>query len=185
MRELTTRLSGPRLFELDRFSDERGSFMETWHHDRFAALGITDRWVQDNHSTSRRGVVRGLHFQVDPGQAKLVRVALGRAFDVVVDVRRDSGGFGHWEGFELVTEPPIVLYVPPGFAHGFCALDDETHLLYKVSVLYDASRERGLAWDDPDLGVEWPVADPILSPRDRSLPGLRELIAYDGNDAER
>ena len=184
MQEVATRLSGPRLFELDRFSDERGTFMESWHQDRFAALGITDRWVQDNHSTSRRGVLRGMHFQVDPGQAKLVRVALGRAFDVVVDVRRDSGGFGTWEAFELVTEPARVLYVPPGFAHGFCALDDATHLLYKVSVHYDASRERGLAWNDPDVGIEWPVAEPILSPRDRALPRLGELTAYEGEDRE-
>jgi dTDP-4-dehydrorhamnose 3,5-epimerase len=172
MRELPTTLRGPRLLELDRFADERGTFMETWHAERFAALGITDRWVQDNHSTSAKGVVRGLHFQVDPGQAKLVRVAVGRAFDVVVDVRRSSDQFGRWEAFELASESPRVLYVPPGFAHGFCALDDRTHLLYKVSVSYDASRERGLAWNDPEVGIEWPVSDPILSPRDQSLPGL-------------
>jgi dTDP-4-dehydrorhamnose 3,5-epimerase len=175
MRELPTVLGGPRLFELDRFGDDRGWFMETWHQDRFATFGITESWVQDNHSTSRRGVVRGLHFQVDPGQAKLVRVALGRAFDVVVDVRRTSGDFGRWEAFELGVEDPQVLYIPAGFAHGFCALEDETHLLYKVSVAYDASRERGLAWDDPDVGIDWPVDTPILSNRDRALPRLAEV----------
>jgi dTDP-4-dehydrorhamnose 3,5-epimerase len=180
MRELPTTLTGPRFFELDRYADERGTFMETWREDRFAALGISDHWVQDNHSTSAEGVVRGLHFQVDPGQAKLVRVAVGRAFDVIVDVRRSSDAFGRWEAFELGSDPPRVLYVPPGFAHGFCALDDGTHLLYKVSVAYDAARERGLAWDDPAVGIEWPVTDPILSPRDQSLPGLGEIA--DGPD---
>ena len=176
MRELTTTLIGPRLFELIRFSDERGSFMETWRRDRFEALGIAETWVQDNHSTSSKGVVRGLHFQVDPEQAKLVRVAVGRAFDVVVDVRSTSPGFGRWESFELAADPPRVLFVPPGFAHGFCALEDETHLLYKVSSIYDAARERGLAWDDPDVAIEWPVADPVLSPRDQSLPRLADLF---------
>lgn len=176
MRELTTTLSGPRLFELDRFRDKRGSFMETWHRDRFEALGITDTWVQDNHSTSSRGVLRGLHFQVDPEQAKLVRVAMGRAFDVVVDLRPTSAGFARWESFELAADPPRVLYVPPGFAHGFCALEEDTHLLYKVSTVYDATRERGLAWDDPDVSIVWPVTDPVLSPRDRSLPRLMDLF---------
>ena len=177
MHELPTTLDGPRLFELDRFADERGTFMETWHRDRFAGLGISDNWVQDNHSVSRRGVIRGLHFQTDPGQAKLVRVALGRAFDVVVDVRSESPNVGRWESFELDGGSPRVLYVPAGFAHGFCALEDPTHLLYKVSVVYDASRERGLAWNDGDVGITWPIDDPIISPRDRSLPDLRSLRA--------
>lgn len=176
MRELPTRLDGPRLFELDRFADERGTFMESWHRDRFAGVGIADDWVQDNHSVSRRGVLRGLHLQIDPGQAKLVRVALGRAFDVVVDLRMESPTFGGWESFELDGQSPTVLYIPPWFAHGFYALDD-THLHYKVSVAYDASRERGLAWNDRDVGIRWPVDDPLLSSRDRALPRLRDLRA--------
>jgi dTDP-4-dehydrorhamnose 3,5-epimerase len=179
MDEIQTRLNGPRLFEVDRFADERGSFMETWQQDRFEALGITDAWVQDNQSTSRRGVLRGLHFQVDPGQAKLVRVAVGRAIDVVVDLRRGSSEFGNWEAFELGEDSPRVLYIPGGFAHGFCAVADATHLLYKVSVAYDPTRERGLAWNDPDVGIEWPLQDPILSERDRTLPRLGDLMALD------
>ena len=179
MDEIPTRLNGPRLFTLDRFADERGSFMETWRQDRFEAIGITDDWVQDNHSTSQHGVLRGLHFQVDPEQAKLVRVAAGRAIDVVVDVRRGSAEFGEWEAFELGEESPMVLYIPGGYAHGFGALADATHLLYKVSVAYDPIRERGLAWNDPDIGIAWPIQDPILSARDRSLPSLHDLMALD------
>lgn len=172
MRELPVDLPGPRLFELERFVDDRGSFVETWHRDRFLSVGVTDEWVQDNQSTSRRHVLRGMHYQVDPGQAKLVRVALGRAFDVVVDVRRSSPTFGRWAAFELGPDPAHVLYIPAGFAHGFCALEEDTHLLYKVSVAYDPAAERGLAWDDDEVGIEWPIRDPILSARDRSLPGL-------------
>ena len=185
MRELATGLSGPGLLNWTNSATNAG---HSWRPGTTIALrpwasptagsrtttppravvccaGFTSRWIQDRRS--------------------LVRVALGRAFDVVVDVRRASGGFGRWEAFELIPEPPRVLYVPPGFAHGFCALDDETHLLYKVSVHYDASRERGLAWNDQDVGIEWPVAQPILSPRDRSLPGLGGLpVADQGADGQ-
>lgn len=172
MREVPTPLPGPRLFELEAFHDDRGSFVETWQQAQFTAVGITESWVQDNQSISRRNVLRGLHYQVTPGQAKLVRVAVGRAFDVVVDIRRSSPGFGRWAAFELASDPVRVLYVPPGFAHGFCALDDDTHLLYKVSAPYDQAAERGLAWNDEVVGIDWPVIDPILSARDRKLPGL-------------
>lgn len=173
MRELPVRLEGPRLFELDRFEDDRGSFVESWQRDRFAAVGITEDWVQDNHSVSRRGVLRGMHYQVDPPQAKLVRVGLGRVFDVVVDVRPGSATYGKWEAFELEAGPARVIYIPAGFAHGFCALSDPTHVIYKVSVAYDPATERGLAWDDPAINIDWPVKEPILSARDRALPPLQ------------
>jgi dTDP-4-dehydrorhamnose 3,5-epimerase len=174
IRELPIRLHGPRLFELDLLEDDRGSFVEIWHRDRFAALGITDVWVQDNHSVSRRGVLRGMHYQVDPGQAKLVRVGVGRIFDAVVDVRPGSATYGEWEAFALEPAPARVLYIPPGFAHGFCALDGPTHVLYKVSVAYNPAAERGLSWNDPAVGIKWPITDPILSARDRALPPLQE-----------
>jgi dTDP-4-dehydrorhamnose 3,5-epimerase len=174
MRELPARLNGPRLFELDRFTDVRGSFVESWRRDRFAAAGITDDWVQDNHSVSAKGVIRGMHFQ--PGQAKLVRVAVGGAFDVVVDLRRDSTTFGRWESFDLGEDPARVLYVPVGFAHGFCAITERTDVHYKVSTPYDPTAERGLAWNDPDVGIAWPVASPLMSDRDRAQPSLADVV---------
>jgi len=175
MRELPTRLAGLRLFELELHADDRGTFVETWQKDRWGAAGITDRWVQENESASHRGVLRGMHFQIGEGQTKLVRVAAGRAFDVAVDVRHGSPTLGQWESFELSPNPPLALYIPVGFAHGFYALKDGAYVVYKVSGVYDPSAERGLAWNDPEVAIRWPSTEPIVSARDSKLPSLREL----------
>ena len=177
MRVLPTRLEGPILLAPTVFRDPRGFFFESYRADRYRAAGISDRFVQDNHSRSLAGTVRALHFQHSPGQAKLVRVARGRAWDVIVDIRRRSPTFGEWEGFELDDEHHHQLYIPVGFAHGFCALSDLVDLVYKVGSYYDVKTERGIAWDDPDIGIDWPIASPVLSDRDRELPRLAEIGA--------
>lgn len=175
MRVTPARLDGVLLVEPDLFADDRGFFLETYNEGRLAEAGITTRFVQDNHSRSTRDTIRGLHFQAAPGQVKLVRVARGRIWDVVADIRRDSGTFGAWEAFELDDVAHRQLYVPIGFAHGFCVLSDEADVCYKVSSFYDPVLERGLAWDDPGIGITWPTRRPILSQRDRRNPRLEEL----------
>lgn len=174
MRRLPTRLSGLILVEPDVHSDDRGFFLETFNARQHAQLGIDLAFVQDNHSRSVRDTVRGLHFQ--PGQAKLVRAARGRIWDVAVDIRRDSPTFGQWEAFELDDVVHRQLFIPDGFAHGFCALTDLTDVCYKVSTLYDPAMERGVAWDDPAIGVSWPAPEPMLSDRDRRNLPLAEAI---------
>lgn len=166
-------LAGLVLVEPVVHQDARGFFMETYREDLFAAAGITVRFVQDNHSSSRRGTVRGLHYQRSPGQAKLVRCAHGMIWDVAVDIRPESPTFGQWHGVELSAENRRMLYVPIGFAHGFAVLSEVAEVLYKVSAPYDAAEERGIAWDDPGIGVDWRVAEPVLSDRDRRHPRLR------------
>ena len=175
MRLLSTRLQGPLLLERDVFADDRGFFLETYSREQYRRVGIDVDFVQDNHSRSRRGTVRALHFQTVPGQPKLVYVVHGRIYDVVVDLRRRSSTFGEWESFELDDAGHRQLYVPIGFAHGFCALTDEVDVVYKVGSYYNAATERGIAWDDPDIGIPWPVRDPELSRRDRSNPTLRAV----------
>ena len=172
MNVLPSRLEGPLLIEPRVFADERGFFFETFRRDPYARIGIAHDFVQDNHSRSVRGTVRALHFQADPGQPKLVRVARGRVFDVVVDVRRSSPTFGEWESFELDDERHLQLYVPIGFAHGFCVLSDVADFVYKVGSYYDPATERGIAWDDPDLAIPWPIDEPTVSDRDRQNPTL-------------
>ncbi len=176
MRVLPTRLEGLLLVEPDVFSDERGFFVETFSRPRFSAAGISTDFVQDNHSRSVRDTIRGLHYQADPGQAKLVRVARGRVWDVAVDIRRDSPAVGRWEAFELDDVEHRQLYVPVGFAHGFCVLSEVADVCYKVSSAYDPELERGLAWDDPTVGITWPVASPLLSARDRQNPPIAEAL---------
>lgn len=176
MRVLPTRLEGLLLFEPNVFSDERGFFVETFSVPRFTAAGISTDFVQDNHSRSVRDTIRGLHYQADPGQAKLVRVARGRVWDVAVDIRRDSPSFGRWEAFELDDVEHRQLYVPVGFAHGFCVLSEVADVCYKVSSVYDPELERGLRWDDPAVGITWPVASPLLSERDMRNPLLAEAL---------
>ncbi len=156
MKRLDTRLEGPILIEPAVHGDARGFFVETFRRNEYAQLGIDHDFVQDNHSRSARGVVRGIHFQLPPGQAKLVRCARGAILDVVVDLRRGSPSFGQWEGHELSDENLRQLYVPIGFGHGFCVLSELADVIYKVSGYYDAEIERGIAYDDPDVGVEWP-----------------------------
>jgi dTDP-4-dehydrorhamnose 3,5-epimerase len=176
MRQLDTRLDGPVLIEPTVHGDARGFFVETYRKNALAELGIDHDFVQDNHSRSGRGVVRGIHFQLPPGQAKLIRVATGSIYDVVVDLRRESPTYGQWEGHELSDENMRQLYVPIGFGHGFCVLSDVADVIYKVSGYYDASIERGIAYDDPDVGVDWPgEVELLVSERDANAPRLSEV----------
>jgi dTDP-4-dehydrorhamnose 3,5-epimerase len=173
METLATRLEGTILVKPAVHGDERGFFMETFRKNAFAELGISEDFVQDNHSRSRVGVVRGMHFQ--PGQAKLVRCARGAILDVLVDIRPGSASFGRWEGFELSDTNGHQLYCPDGFAHGFCVLSDVADVVYKVSTYYDPATEAGFRYDDPAVGIEWPDVDLIPSQRDQSAPTLAEL----------
>jgi dTDP-4-dehydrorhamnose 3,5-epimerase len=159
-----------------RFADDRGFFCETYKASAFAAFGIEAVFVQDNCSHSLRGVLRGLHFQKPPhAQAKLVRVIYGAVVDVAVDIRAGSPTYRRWTSVHLSAENGQMLYIPPGFAHGFCVLSAEAGLSYKVTHEYAPRAEVGIRWDDPDIGVEWPLADPIVSARDAALPLLSEL----------
>jgi dTDP-4-dehydrorhamnose 3,5-epimerase len=176
---LPTRLDGPLLFAPPAFADERGFFVETYRLQWHAELGIPqdERFIQDNHSRSTHGVVRGMHFHIGPGVAKLVRCARGRILDVLVDLRHGSPTYGEWEGFELDDCTLHELYVPVGFAHGFCVLSEVADVLYKQSAYYDTAVERGIAWDDPDVGIDWPLPREELSvsARDAAAPRLAEL----------
>src|SRR4051794_22089293 len=173
MDQLPTRLQGPLLLQPKVFGDERGFFCETFRASALAGLGIGEDFVQDNHSRSRRGVVRGMHFQ--PGQAKLVRCARGEIRDVLVDIRPDSPTFGEWEGYTLGEQGGEQLYCPDGFAHGFCVLSEVADVVYKVSTYYDPATEAGFRYDDPDVGIEWPAIDLQPSQRDATAPTLAEL----------
>jgi dTDP-4-dehydrorhamnose 3,5-epimerase len=174
MRRLETRLDGPVLIEPVAHGDARGFFQETFRKGVFAELGVHDGFVQDNHSRSRRGVLRGMHFQ--PGQAKLVRCARGAIVDVIVDIRPGSPSFGGWEAFPLDDETHHQLYVPDGFAHGFCVTSEVADVLYKVSSYYDPAAEAGFRFDDPEVGIEWPAGIEFeVSARDREAPLLSEL----------
>src|SRR3954452_9114301 len=174
-RRIDTRIEGLVLVEPTVHRDDRGFFVETFRAADFPEMGIEGPFVQENQSRSARGTVRALHFQLQPGQAKLVRTARGSVYDVAVDLRRDSPTFGHYEAFELSDENAHQLFVPVGFAHGFCVTSEVADFTYKVSSYYDGSQERGIAWDDPGIGIEWPVADPVVSDRDRSNPRLAEI----------
>jgi len=158
------------------FFDERGFFRETFRQSLYEASGIDVAFVQDNHSFSKRGTIRGMHFQRSPGQAKLVTVMEGKIFDVVVDVRPESPTFGRWEGVYLDAASGDQLYVPVGFGHGFCVVSEQAHVCYKVSSVYDPAEERGFAFNDPFVGICWPVAEPLLSERDRASLALREVV---------
>ncbi len=164
-----------RLLRSTVHGDARGFFLESYRASELARLGITTEWVQDNHSRSVRGVLRGMHWSIDPGQEKLVRCARGAIWDVVVDIRRDSPTFGRWQGFTLDDEGGLSLYVPLGFAHGFAVLSDVADVVYKCSEYYDGDRERALSHDDPDVGVVWPEGPHTVSPRDAAAPRLRDL----------
>jgi dTDP-4-dehydrorhamnose 3,5-epimerase len=176
MKVLPTRLSGLILIEPAVMRDERGFFVETYRRAAYQAVGVDTDFVQDNHSRSQVGTIRGLHYQTSPGQPKLVRVAGGAIWDVVVDIRRTSRTFGEWEAFDLDDVRLHQLFVPPGFAHGFCVVSDVADVVYKVGTYFDPSTERGIAWDDPDLAIPWPVASPQLSDRDHGQPLLRNLL---------
>jgi len=172
---LATRIDGPVLIQPRVFGDQRGFFAETYRASALAQLGITDAFVQDNHSRSELGVVRGMHFSVGEGQAKLVRCARGSILDVVVDIRRGSPTFGQWEGHALDDEAMRQLYVPIGFAHGFCVTSEVADVVYKCSSYYDPEVERGVAYDDPEVGIEWPALDLVVSERDAGAPCLSDV----------
>jgi dTDP-4-dehydrorhamnose 3,5-epimerase len=175
MERLQTRLDGPVLLAPTLHGDERGFFMETFRADTWAAEGVPTDFVQDNHSRSKRGTVRGIHFQTHPGQGKLVRVARGSVLDVVVDLRRGSPTFGEWEAVELDDERGLQLFIPIGFGHGFCVLSDVADFVYKVTSYFDAATESGFRYDDPDVGIEWPDLELLYSERDRTAPRLAEI----------
>jgi dTDP-4-dehydrorhamnose 3,5-epimerase len=176
MRALPSRLNGPVLIEPVVHGDQRGFFQEIYRRSTFAEMGIGDDFVQDNYSRSRGGIVRGMHFQ--PGMAKLVRCARGAILDVLVDLRRGSPAFGEWEGFELSDSNYHQLYCPDGFAHGFCVLSEEADVVYKTSAYYDPELERGFAYNDPQVGIDWPGdSELITSPRDEKAPSLAEIAA--------
>lgn len=175
MKQIETRLDGPVLVEPVVHGDERGFFHECYRRNVFADLGVSDEFVQDNHSRSKHGIVRGMHFQVGSGMAKLVRCARGAIVDVVVDIRHGSPTYGEWEAFELNDENLHQLYCPIGFAHGFCVVSDMADVMYKCSAYYDESIERGIRYDDPDIGIKWPDIELVPSQRDANAPLLREL----------
>ena len=174
-RRLDTELPDIALIEPEVHGDDRGFMVETFRAEPWRELGVDAEFVQENHSRSSQGILRGIHFQTDPGQAKLVRCARGRIWDVVVDLRRDSPTYMRWEGHELDDEAHRQLFVPVGFGHGFCVLSDTADVAYLLSSYYDPATEAGIAWDDPDVGIEWPVAEPVLSERDRTAPRLAEV----------
>lgn len=176
MRLLPTRLAGPKLIEPTVIGDERGFFCETYRRSAFSDLGVSEELLQDNHSRSRRGIVRGMHFQVGPGISKLVRCARGAIMDVVVDIRRGSPSFGQWEAFDLNDQNMHLAYCPVGFAHGFCVLSEEADVVYKQSGYYDPELERGIRYDDPEVGIDWPTGLQLVpSQRDAAAPLLSEL----------
>ncbi len=181
MRVLPTRLSGLLAIEPSVHGDERGFFIETYRRQWHAQVGIPEEesFVQDNHSRSTRGVVRGMHFQVGSGVAKLVRCARGRIVDVAVDLRAGSPTYGQWEAVELDDQTMREVYVPVGFAHGFCVLSDVADVLYKQTAYYDPDLEAGIAWNDPEVGIVWPLpaAELTVSPRDAAAPRLSEIAA--------
>jgi dTDP-4-dehydrorhamnose 3,5-epimerase len=169
-----TSLPGVLLLEPKVFRDDRGFFIETFNTRSLAGSGVPAEFVQDNHSRSTRGVVRGLHYQLRSPQGKLVHVARGRIFDVAVDIRLGSPHFGEWFGTELDDENLASLWIPPGFAHGFCVLSDVADVIYKCTTLYDPADDRGILWNDPAVGIEWPVESPIVSLKDSRLRKLSD-----------
>jgi dTDP-4-dehydrorhamnose 3,5-epimerase len=174
-----TPLPGVQLIEPKVFGDDRGFFLESWNAAAFAAAGLDLSFVQDNHSRSARGVLRGLHYQIVEPQGKLVRVVSGAVFDVAVDIRRSSPHFGRWTGAELSADNKRMLWVPPGFAHGFIVLSETADFLYKCTTLYAPAHERSIAWDDPAIGVDWPLdGAPTLSAKDAGAPRLADAEVF-------
>ena len=176
MKFLPSGLPGVVIVEPDVHRDARGFFLETFHADRYREGGVPGPFVQDNHSHSVRGTLRGLHAQVRRPQGKLVRAVAGEMFDVAVDIRRGSPTFGRWVGVNLSGENFRQLYIPPGFAHGFCVLSEQVDVEYKCTDVYDPGGEIGVAWDDPAIGVDWPIHEPIVSDKDRRAPRLADLL---------
>jgi dTDP-4-dehydrorhamnose 3,5-epimerase len=181
MQFIATRIPGVILIKPRVFTDSRGFFVETWQQQEFAVAGIDAAFVQDNHSRSARWVLRGMHYQIDNAQGKLIRVVRGAVFDVAVDMRRSSPTFGQWIGEELNDVNNHMLWVPPGLAHGFLALADQVDLAYKCTDFYSPRAERIIAWDDSTLGIQWPLpsgVSPIVSPRDAQAGGLADAELF-------
>ncbi len=164
------------------FQDDRGFFMETFQEDQFSAMGVPTRFVQDNHSRSVRSVVRGLHFQWDPPMGKLMRVPFGSAFLVAVDIRKGSPTLGKWVGVEASQENRRQVWAPAGFARGFCVLSEAAELQYKCTGLYNNKAESGIRWDDPEIGIDWPIKDPILSSKDQNAQTLQQWLSRPESD---
>ena len=179
MKVTPTRLSEVLLIEPRVFGDARGFFFESWNEREFGRAGIQARFVQDNHSRSEKGVLRGLHYQIRQPQGKLVRVTEGEIFDVAVDIRRSSSTFGKWEGARLSAQSKSMLWIPVGFAHGFCVLSDFAEVLYKATDFYAPEHERCILWNDPELGIDWPLsAAAVLSPKDAAGVRLRDAEVF-------
>jgi len=165
------------LIEPTVFPDERGFFIESYKYSEFSAFGIKENFIQHNHSRSVKDVLRGLHYQSPPkAQGKLVWVVVGKIFDVGVDIRQGSPTYGKWVGERLSAENKRMLYIPPGFAHGFCVLDELAEVLYKTTEEYSLEHDAGIRWNDPEIGIQWPIEHPILSAKDAALPTLRETL---------
>jgi dTDP-4-dehydrorhamnose 3,5-epimerase len=177
MEFIKTSLNGAYLIKPKVFRDERGFFLESYSEKVFVENGIDAKFVQDNHSLSvKKGVLRGIHFQLPPhDQSKLVRVTRGKVYDVIIDLRKNSETFGKWEGFELSGENFQMLFVPRGFGHAYCALEDNTEFMYKVDNFYASESDSGIIWSDQDLNIDWPIKEPILSEKDGKLQSFRDF----------
>ena len=176
MNVIQTKLPGLLVIDPKVFGDERGYFFESFNAETYKAAGLEEDFVQDNESRSGKGVLRGLHFQEPPfAQGKLIRVARGGVLDVSVDIRKDSPTYGQWVAFELTEHNKRQLWIPPGFAHGFATLEDDTIFIYKCSNVYNRESENSIRWDDPDLGIDWGIDNPIISDKDKSAPLFRDL----------
>jgi len=170
-----TELPGVLLIEPRVFEDPRGFFLETHHQRKYSEAGLDVQFVQDNHSHSKRNTLRGLHYQRAHPQGKLIYAARGEIFDIAVDLRRSSPTFRKWYGVRLSVENHLQIYIPPGFAHGFCVLSDRADVVYKCTDFYYAEDDLGVLWSDPDIGIQWPISEPLLSAKDIALPALSEI----------
>ena len=175
LKRIETSLPGVFIIEPNIFKDPRGFFLETYHIGKYAEIGINQAFVQDNRSHSRTGTLRGLHYQLKHAQGKLIYVVTGEIFDVAVDIRRSSSTFGQWLGAHLSNQNKRQIFIPPGFAHGFCVLSQTTDVIYKCTDLYTPEDEYGISWADPQLGIQWPEKNPILSEKDSQYPNLTDI----------
>jgi dTDP-4-dehydrorhamnose 3,5-epimerase len=178
MKVIQTSLPEVLVIEPQVFKDDRGFFLQSYHEKQFWDAGLQVTFVQDNHSSSKRGTLRGLHYQLKHPQGKLVRVVSGEVFDVAVDIRQGSPTFGKWVGDVLSAENKKQLYVPQGFAHGFCVLSETADFLYKCTDFYTPGDEYGVRWDDPDININWPIENPVLSAKDEAAPSLKDAKAH-------
>jgi len=181
MKVTESRLKGVLLIKPRVFEDSRGFFLETYNRDRYRDNGIEAEFVQDNYARSTRGILRGMHYQIKHSQAKLVWVPEGEVFDVAVDLRKDSPTFGQWEGYTLSSKNKHQLFVPTGFAHGYCVISETADFMYKCTDFYYPEDEGGLIWNDPKVGIEWPIEDPVLSEKDQNNPTLEKTVLPDSN----